>query len=345
MMRSILLTKRAISGSLALASIALLPCTARAADPPSDVRATAEALYQEAYKLSQAGNFVEACKKLEESDKLDPATGTKVELAKCYEQTGRPASAWAMYVTAADADKLAGKNKAREAEARERAEALLPDLPRLIVNVPEGLTGLENLIIERDGVAIGKPLWGTAQPVDIGEHIVRAKAAGKLDWEGRVTASARSTAKLSLPEKLEDDPKAVRPPIGPTGPDKPISNPGSRAPAFIALGVGAASVVAGGVFGALAFKQWGEVEDNAASNCVDPASFKGCTSKLRAMGNTASTYATVSTITFSVGGAALATGALLWALRPSAPQAHASHFVVLPQAGSASAGLLILGRF
>lgn len=335
--------RRSLIGWIVVLNLLLGVPNALAGDVPPDVRATAEALYQEAYQLAQAGKHAEACKKLEESDRLDPATGTKMELAKCYEKTSRPASAWALYVTAADADKLAGKNKARETEARDRAAALFPELPRLVVIVPESIANLPDILVERDGVAIGKTLWSTAQTVDLGTHTIRVTAKGKLPWENKIATNAGATATLHGPDTLENDPAAN---TEPHSADNKIH--GGRTlgtPALVGFGLGAASLVAGGVFGGLAFQQWGAVEDAAGTNCVDPVLYKDCSTKLRDMGARASTYATVSTVTFAVGGAAVATGIVLWLFSSSSHKTQASGVWVVPQVNAERAGFLALGRF
>jgi len=327
-----------------LALVAALVClgTPARADEPTDVRATAEALYQEAYRLSQEGKFAEACKKLEESDRLDPATGTKVELAKCYENTNRPASAWALYIAAADADHLAGKNKTREAMARERAAALEPDLPRLVLVVSAEAASAPGLIVERDGVAIRKPLWGTPLTVDPGEHTIRVTAPGKLAWEGKASAIARQETKIDVPA-LKDDPRAVEqkeivppPPTG-LGPRK--------IGAIVAGGVAVASLAAGGVFGGLAFSKWADVETGAGENCSNPGSFSGCNADFQKKGEQARTFADVSTATFIVGGAAAVGAAVLWFTAPSGPAKKGSRVEVLPYAGNGSGGVIATGVF
>src|SRR6478609_5986805 len=63
----------------------------------------AEALFSEARGLLERGNFSEACAKFEESERLDPGMGTEFYLAKCWEQVGKTASAWAMFRRVASA--------------------------------------------------------------------------------------------------------------------------------------------------------------------------------------------------------------------------------------------------
>src|SRR4051812_24565538 len=64
----------------------------------SEMRGTAsQALFDEGRRLLEAGNYVEACAKLDESYRLDAAAGTLLNLALCHEQQGRSASAWFEY--------------------------------------------------------------------------------------------------------------------------------------------------------------------------------------------------------------------------------------------------------
>src|SRR5262245_41081861 len=114
-----------------------------------DNRVAAEALFRDARKLFDAGKYAEACEKLQASQRIDPAVGTLINLARCYEKVGRTASAWAAWRDAAATAKQQGQ-PAREKTAREAADALEPSLARLTIEVPADAREI-SLKITRDG--------------------------------------------------------------------------------------------------------------------------------------------------------------------------------------------------
>jgi hypothetical protein len=200
--------QRAVSAAIAFsfATSIVAPSGARAEPTPAE-RALAEALYRDAFKLMVDGTFEPACPKLEESDRLEPATGTKLLLGKCYAKTGRPASAWGLFVEASDADRTKGHNKEREAEARALAAGLRSELPVVTLIVASELSSLPGFELRLNGRVIGAPLWGTPMPVDFGGHVVEATATGRRAWRTSVRVQAmREAIPVVLPTKLEEAP-------------------------------------------------------------------------------------------------------------------------------------------
>ena len=150
-------------------------------------RAAAEQLFVRGRELMAAGKYREACAKLEESQRLDPAPGTLLNLASCYDKGGQTASAWAAYKQAASAAEVAGR-RAWAVQARTRAQQLEPKLARLTVVGPPP-PRVPGLSVLRDGVPLGQQEWGEPIPLDPGEHVVEATAPGHVAWRQTVSLS------------------------------------------------------------------------------------------------------------------------------------------------------------
>src|SRR5690606_2054720 len=120
----------AAGAALAVALLAR-PAAAR----PADSVAAAEQLFAEGRALLARGQLEAACARFEASLALDPAVGTLLNLALCFEERGMLASAWARYREAADRA-ARERMKQHERVAVQRAAALAPRLPRLLIRAP-----------------------------------------------------------------------------------------------------------------------------------------------------------------------------------------------------------------
>ena len=162
-----------------------------AAGPSSSATATAEALFQEGRALMIAGRAREACQKFSESNRLDPATGTLLNLAVCNETVGRTATAWSQF-RAAEVASVADHRDDRVGLAREHLASLLPKLSVITVQVSDAQR-IPGLKLSLDGVVWGEPLWNVPTPIDPGEHTVVAEAPGRVarSYQTRVGARAQ----------------------------------------------------------------------------------------------------------------------------------------------------------
>jgi len=180
-----------------VAVIALVGClggTIRArAEPSADNEALATMLFQEGRGLMAEGRIVEACQKLQESQRLDPAGGTLLNLALCHDKEGRLASSWSEFNEAIGVARRDGRTD-REIEAANRAAALEPRLSRLTIVVPAAAQ-VDGLVIERDGRELGRNAWSTAVPVDGGEHVVHATARGREPFSTRIVIGQESDSR------------------------------------------------------------------------------------------------------------------------------------------------------
>ena len=94
---------------------------------PQD-RAAAESLFQAGKRMLAAGKVADACRKFEESQRLDPQGGTLLALGMCHEKEGKLATAWVEYREAGAAAKAANRPD-RAAIANKAAAAIEPRLP------------------------------------------------------------------------------------------------------------------------------------------------------------------------------------------------------------------------
>ncbi|WP_437292460.1 hypothetical protein [Sorangium sp. So ce426] len=192
--------------------------------------AAAQALFDAAKQLMAQGKYADACPKLEESQRLDPGIGTQFNLAACYEQIGRTASAWSMFLEVAGASRAAGQLE-REKVARQRAAALEPRLIRLTITAPADSPA--DLQVKRDGALVGRAQWGTPVPVDPGKHTVEASAAGRAPFARSMELTrAGASETLAIPPLPAGAPArdAALPPSGPAAPAGAAAPPPSGAP-------------------------------------------------------------------------------------------------------------------
>jgi hypothetical protein len=135
--------------------------------------ATAEALFRQGRAAMETKNYQEACSKFAESQKLDGAPGTLMNLATCEEKIGKLASAWQHWKEAIDA--LPPKDD-RVAFARSRVDELEKKLPRLQVTLKSGAD--QGAKVFRDDIELGPAGQGVPLPVDPGAHTITVRMTG-----------------------------------------------------------------------------------------------------------------------------------------------------------------------
>ena len=185
--------KRAASAALVLVA---LPSIAYA-DAPSP---QADALFREGRTLLDSKKYDEACPKLAESQRLDPGAGTLLALALCHEGQGKTATAWGELNEAAALGKRVGRADLANA-AQKRATVMEPQLAKVVVRVPQNDKVAYD--VKRDGETLPASDWGTAVPVDPGEHRVDVSAKGKIARSYVVRLAGAGTVEIVV-DKLED---------------------------------------------------------------------------------------------------------------------------------------------
>jgi hypothetical protein len=297
-------------------------CELASAQAP-DRAASAAALFDEAKAMMDRGNFAEACPKLAESESLDPQVGTMLNLALCYESTGKTASGCSTWrdAAAAAARKLQSD---REELARERAAKVCSRAPQIALTVAPQ-SGRDRIEVTVDDAALPRERWGTPQPFDPGEHALRATGPGLQPWESTIVVDDLHSAVVVVPVLAQVSSSSSNAP--PSAPDQRGAR--LRSGAWIAGAAGLAAIGVGSAFGVAAMASDGEA--NSGRNCVhDICNATGESDRQRAMND-----AHLADVMFVVGAGGLATGVVLWLLGPHAPRPTSGVFVRPGLAGRA----------
>lgn len=332
-------------------------CASRVAQAQvsAEEKATAEAVFEEGIRLIKQGNFADACPKFEMSQRVEPAVGTMLYLAECYEKTNRTASSWALFREAASLAETSGQTE-RMKTAQARAARLEPRLAWLTIEVPKDAL-VPGLSIRRNASPVSNELMGTAIPVDPGEVTVEASAPGRLPFSTKVKVAAKARMVVAVPalEVAPEAPPAAVLPVAPeasrAAPASVNSAPQAAAPvpssaaasapvehaSPIPWVVGGAGVVAlglGSFFGLKAMSNADDAREICPKGiCNDP---QGETAA-----NDARTQSKISNVCFALGAAAVATGVVLYFALPTK---HATQVGMLPMVDQSSLGLAVRGR-
>jgi tetratricopeptide (TPR) repeat protein len=190
---------RALSGVLAGALLAL-PSTALAD------KARADKLFEEGRGYLQRKEYALACTAFEQSHKADPAIGTQLNIALCYEQWGKMASAYKAYLEAERLAKAKKDNRAKH--ARKKVDELEPKLGRLRVSVPASADPYSIFLF--NGKEVEREDLIEEQLLDAGAHTVEVRVAGAPPKATRIELAPgeRKSIELELPEPVAVDDRA-----------------------------------------------------------------------------------------------------------------------------------------
>lgn len=229
---------------------ASLLCTSPAmvSAAPSQDAAVAMSLYKEGRALVKQEKWAEALEKFQASQRLNPTLKAHYEIANCYEQLGRTASAWSHFLLLADESKVADqKERARYSKAQ--ADRLEPSLVRLTIRVGKAVPDLR---VTRGETVVSTAELGTAVPVDPGKVRVTASAPGYREFSAEIFVDADNPqAEVVIPE-LEALPRKRRASPVTSAKPSPASDDSAAPPAVPhddGSSWGAQRVIGAGVFG------------------------------------------------------------------------------------------------
>ncbi|MCA9522581.1 MAG: hypothetical protein KC609_16500, partial [Myxococcales bacterium] len=254
---------------------------------------------REALTLYEAGRFDEAYPLFQEADALFHAPSIAIFIARCQRRLGKLLEARAIYeailAEPLPPDAANAFVKAHVDAGKELSE-LKPKIPWLRVEVKGIEAGKARMTLD------GATLSGEKINVNPGTYVLRVDALGRpqVVREIHLAEGGHETATIDM----------IMPVAKPTTGAPRIN----RAPAFVLLGIGGASTVAGAVLGGLALAQSASIKSKCGGGThCDPVGgysqgqFESDTSAMNAKG-------LGSTIAISVGAAALVTSVVLFAL-------------------------------
>lgn len=330
--------------ALAAVALGVLTPSAALADPVSD----AKDLFARGRELRTHGDCAGAVPMFRKAAELYPAgLGSVRNLAECEEQLGHYASARRAWLDLKRAllttDDKKYEGWSQDAEAA--AARLAPKLATLTVDVsyatPDGQAALsKGVTVTLDGETLPPALVGTPLERDPGHHVVRAAGDRVEEPEQKaVDLVAGDNKHVALRVVVKPQSSSVddatrmgdgAAPERPTAADDGEEQSGStrRTVAWIAIGVGAASIVGAGV--SLGLRQ--SALDDLSSNCP---SHQNCSPGLESTVNEGKTASMLVTVFAILGGVALTSGIVL--LATSYGHSQQSRLIITPTLGGASA--------
>ncbi|HMY17795.1 MAG TPA: PEGA domain-containing protein [Polyangium sp.] len=340
-----MIRKSAFRGLTPAVFLTFAPLSAQA--QTAENAAMAEALFQEAQKLIASGKISEACPKFVESDRLDPGLGTKLSIADCHEREGKLAKAWAEFTEVVSLAQAA-KRKDRETLAKQRANALAPRVPKLVITLKGADPNSTEIL--RDGQVLGNAALGVPLPIDPGSHTLLARSSGYNDFTKTVDIQEGKTVEVEIPA-LERKP-AVTPPPPPSGSSRDTPGPSNTKSGSslviggaVVAGVGVVAVGIGSWFGVKTFDTWEQA--TTSDQCAGKPGNYVCTEAGASLARQAQTNGNISTALFVGGGVALGVGAVMLAVgvRAKGSSKTTGLIWILPSVDANKTGLLLQGRF
>ena len=311
--------------------VSLLWAASALADPSAEDRATARSLAGEGYQALQTKDYSTAVDRFSRADSLVHAPTLMIDWARSLVGLGKLVEAQERYeqIIREGVDPKAPKSWQHAlTDATNEVAEIKPRLAWVTITVNGG----PDARVTIDGTAVPPAAIGVRRAVNPGQRMLRVTAPGFLPQEKSLDLAdgAEGTADFNL----EVDPDAAtKPAVVPTHAQPVEAEAHDHTLAFVAFGVGAAGLIAGGVTGALALGKRSELSKACNSN-------GDCRSNERSELNSYHTLGTISGVGLGVGVVGVGAGIALWLLDRDTTPAPADGLVIHPYVGVASVGAL-----
>jgi len=284
------------------------------ADDASD----AEVLFNEGQKAKEAGKPAEACTKFRQSlEKNRNAVGTILNVALCFEEEGKIASAYKLYSEAEDRAHEGGFAE-HEKAAHEHKSKIGVDVPHVAIAFSEPARDMK-LVIDDQIVDINA---ANDVEIDPGTRTIVVSAPGRVAYTTTFSIAKGEHKAVAIPK------------LG-----YPVS--GGRAGVGKVLTFSGAGLVLVGIGVGIYARH--EYNAQFPTHCMDPdADHPTCDQTGYANAQNARTLGWVGTGVGAAGLAAAGIGAFLWF---TAPKNESMHVAIVPTVTPEVAGLTAIGSF
>jgi len=319
--------RQSVIALVAALHLAFVPAIAGAVGvAPGDAtpvqREQAQSKFMKGRDLFTAKKWDEALAEFRGSLDIVASPNTRLFVARCLREQGKFVEAYVEFGrTEVEAKELAQQDarytKTGESAVEER-KLIEPKLGFVTVTVQNPA---ENTVLKIGGEEYKRAQWAEPAPVMPGTSEVIADTPGHEPVKKSVTLNAGEKTAITI----DAGAAAVVPPPGGGVPEKPKDTGGGdyRTYAYIAGGVGAAGLIAFGVFGGLAASRYSTIKDECGS--------RPCPESKRDLVEGGQTYQTVANISLVVGIIGVGAGVTLFVLsKPKSPSEGTTSAVVGP---------------
>ena len=181
------------SAFAALLGLALASSVARAAPSDVEVRA-ARQLFADAEKDEDGARWADALAKLRRVSQVKLTAGIHYHIALCEEHLGQLAAALDEYTSADAQARAEGATDVLRLVGKRIAD-LGPRVPRLTIRLPPDVA---DAVVTLDGAGLSPAAFGTALPIDPGEHRIEATASDRPAIRRTVTMRERDVTVIDL---------------------------------------------------------------------------------------------------------------------------------------------------
>lgn len=243
-----------LASALAAAALVTTISLTSSAEPTQKQWAEWKQLVEKAKKAMREGRAGDAVEALQRAGSIHKSPTVEVDLAAALTTAGKLVEARKVLVRLRDSNEQSVIWKRARDAAKKALADLEPRVPRLRISVK----GVVGAAVTVDGATVATD---SDVAVDPGNHTIVATADGYRTLERAVSLAAGKQEILLLEMEA----------VAPATPASAEDSRGSRVPGVILLSVGGAGLIAGGVFGGLAFGAVSKAKEQCTGNVCAPA--------------------------------------------------------------------------